>query len=365
MSGARAIEAITETLRCLVESGVKEVEEGATVVVGPADLDTGTPSEMHVNLVLYQVEPDESRREETARNTLPLVLSYLITPYAGGDDLAAQRLLGAALRVLHEHPVIADQEELITVTPRSMDEAGIHALRSMALYRLSAALEVRGVQLNRSGNPSVADRRTDHEAAQDLATAAPVLLNAIAPGERAAAQLGEVIELHGRHLCAPAIVRLEHRLLAQPIELPVQDVDAGTARFTLPDTPEDLPAGVWLVSLSCLDQQARTSNEVALDVAPRITSTMPMTVTRDAAGTAIVRIRCEPAVRPGQLAFLLLGELPVPAEPVTGSSLEFRLLHARTRTHAIRLRVDGVDSVVVGESAGSDDPLAGQVIRVM
>jgi hypothetical protein len=238
----------------------------------------------------------------------------------------------------------------------------------MTPYRLSTALEVRGVQLNRSGGPSEARRLPQHQrgrdTTQELRTAAPVLLNAVAPARRPAAQLGEVIELHGRHLCAPAIVRLEHRLLAQAIELPVQDVNAGTAHFTLPATPEDLPAGVWLVSLTCLDQQAQTSNDVALDIAPRITSTMPMTVTRDAAGTAVVRIGCEPAVRPGQLAFLLLGELPVPAEPITGGSLEFRLLHARTRTHTVRLRVDGVDSLVVGEGADPDDPVAGQIIRV-
>lgn len=365
MSGARAIESITETLRGLVESGVKEVEEHATVVTGHPDLAAQPRRAMHVNLVLYQVEPDDSQGVGAGGATLPLLLRYLLMPYAAGDDLAAQRLLGAALWVLHEHPVLAGQDGRVSVAPRPMDEAGRDALRSLPPYRLCAVLEVRGVQLNRSGgtpgvDPPPAGRR-DRGAARS-APPAPVLLSAAAPGGRPAAVLGEVVELRGRHLCAPALVRLEHRLLTRAVELPVQDVDAGSARFVLPDRPGELPAGVWLVSLTCIDELALTTNDVALDLAPRITSAMPMTVARDRAGTAVVRIGCEPAVLSGQLAFLLLGELPVPAEPTGGSSLEFRLVRARARTHEVRLRVDGVDSLP-GDETG--DPPAGQTIRVL
>jgi hypothetical protein len=114
------------------------------------------------------------------------------------------------------------------------------------------------------------------------------------------------------------------------------------------------------VSLVCLDGQPVTSNDVALAVAPRITTAMPMIVARDRAGTAVVRLACEPAVRPGQLAFLLLGELPVPAEPGGGGTVEFRILHARPRTHVVRLRIDGVDSL----GLGPDEPGAGHLITV-
>ncbi|HEY2723596.1 MAG TPA: Pvc16 family protein [Pseudonocardiaceae bacterium] len=358
MSGGWAIESITAALRDLVESGLKEVEDQAVAIVGPPDRDGESPFG-RVTVFLYQVGPDDCRSGDTgyAREALPLVLRYLLIPDAAGDELAVHRLLGAALWALQDHPLQADEQEQLSATPRAMDVVGMRALWSMfgLPYRLSTAVEVRGVRLDRPPRP-------DRGAAGDPDPPEPALLGAAGPRGRSAAQLGDLVQLHGRHLRRPVTVRLAHRLLPRPVELPAgaADTDPDTVRFTLPDTPPDLPAGVWLVSLLCLDGQPVTSNDVALAVAPRITTAMPMVVARDRAGTAVVRIDCEPAVRPGQLAFLLLGDLPVPAEPGGGGTVEFRILHARPRTYAVRLRIDGVDSL----GLGPDEPGAGHLITV-
>jgi hypothetical protein len=85
---------------------------------------------------------------------------------------------------------------------------------------------------------------------------------------------------------------------------------------------------------------------------PRITTGLPLTVARDAQGTAVVELNVRPNVRPHQQASLIVGGLEVPAEPhpaVTGS-LTFTIADAPAGTHLLRVRVDGVDSLIVDRS---------------
>ena len=102
---------------------------------------------------------------EVGRPALPLVLHYLLTPYApDGNDLLAHRLLGGALQALHSHERLTAED---LARPRALqrrrpaaragaDQLAAAGRRDMyslwsvfqAPYRLSAAFEVRVVQID-------------------------------------------------------------------------------------------------------------------------------------------------------------------------------------------------------------------------
>jgi hypothetical protein len=391
MSDPRAIEAVTETLRNLVDIGVKEVEASAVAVARPPDRVADTNFDMQINLFLYQtaVEPalrNEQPRDllpgETGEPALPLVLHYLLTPYAnGGNDIDAHRMLGGALRILHEHSVLtrtelaqiapysdlARQVERIRITWQGLDEKDIYSLWSafQSPYRLSAAFEVRVVLIDSrrpSKTPLPALRRGADDrgpvAQSDTLMPFPMLTAAAPPNDQPAAFLGDSVLLQGNHLASNTVsVRMTHPLLAHPVVVTapqVSEITDVTVRFGVPDRPADLPAGLWSVSVIHTDPGVaeQVTNDVPLAVAPRITSAMPMAVARAASGTAVVNITCEPHVRFGQRVSLLLGEHAVPPQPFEGTTgaLEFRVPNAEPGAHLSRLRVAGMDSPLVNRS---------------
>jgi hypothetical protein len=75
-------------------------------------------------------------------------------------------------------------------------------------------------------------------------------------------------------------------------------------------------------------------------------------VARDAEGTATITLAVAPEVRPGQRAALLVGDREVLARPLAASAgtLEFALTDAEPGPFAVRLRVEGVDSLLVDRS---------------
>jgi hypothetical protein len=86
-----------------------------------------------------------------------------------------------------------------------------------------------------------------------------------------------------------------------------------------------------------------------LPIAPKITSPMPMTVARNASGTATITLTCEPAIRPGQRVALLLKSRPVPADPITATTatLSFQVTGAEQGDYQVRLRCEDAESLSV------------------
>src|SRR5664279_6616224 len=127
MSDARCIEAVTETLRSIVDAGSSSVVPGGRAITLPPH-DVAPSQDPRVNVFLYQAEIDGALRNTDPVNTapgesgqpaLPLVLHYLITPYApDADDVLAHRLLGGALQALHSHPRLKPTD-LADVAPYS------------------------------------------------------------------------------------------------------------------------------------------------------------------------------------------------------------------------------------------------------
>ncbi|MET9265739.1 DUF4255 domain-containing protein [Amycolatopsis sp. NPDC004079] len=393
MSDANAIEAVTEALVQLVLEGAREVESGAKVEARPPHETPGPSGDPQLNLFLYQIGIDESLRNEDPVGLrpgehgdpqLPLVLHYLLTAYVpGGADTIAHRMLGGALRTLHEHPHlsrarlrqvqspsnVSEQSELIRLTWQSFAEKDIYSLWSafQTSYRLTVAFEAGPVLIDSRRPPRTAvpvlrrgalDRGPEAAASVEspypqLTAAVPV---AVGPDglehEQASVKLGGRVVLRGANLDQANEVRLSHPLLAGPVSIPVVPGSAAEVRFELTGPPQAFPAGLWSVAAV---SGTTATNEVSLAVAPEITSGMPMTVQRD--GTAaVVRLACRPPVRTGQPVLLVLGSRSVlerravaaqPEDPVTGADLTFDVPDAPVGTHLARLRIGGVDSLLV------------------
>ena len=97
----------------------------------------------------------------------------------------------------------------------------------------------------------------------------------------------------------------------------------------------------------------KTTNALPLLLAPKITTEpMPTSAERDENGTATLELECSPEVRPEQRVSLFLADREVFAEAheEPTSRLTFVIRNAPVGTHRLRLRVDGVDSLLVDRS---------------
>lgn len=119
MSNALAIAAVTEALVQTLQGALTGINLGSSPHVSNTrpDQANGLP-EVGVNVFLYQIAPNPSLRNidlptRAADGTLlrrpqaAIDLHYLLTFYGDDTTLEQQRLLGAVVRELHAHPVLA------------------------------------------------------------------------------------------------------------------------------------------------------------------------------------------------------------------------------------------------------------------
>jgi hypothetical protein len=382
VSNARAVAAVTLTLRKLLFTAINSELNGADVSTRPPD-QARRDSGNQLNLFLYQTSIDAAWRNqdppgatpgETAQPPLPLVLHYLITAYgADDDDSLAHRVLGRAISTLHDHPLLGREEIAnsglandlhlqaervrMTPTPLSIDELSRLWTAFQTHYRVSAAYEARVVLIDSARPP-----RTPLPVLTRNLTVVPGVvppfptLDALAlPGRQPSARLSDQLTLSGRHLEATTAVRLSHPRRSTPLSVPpppLTGVGPTEVGFVLPNQPTQVPAGTWTVA-AVLGAPDRLTGELPLRVAPRVTAGLPASLARDAAGAVTVQLDVTPQVLPGQPAHLLLSERSVVAEPLTvaSASLEFKVPAAEPGEHLTRVRVDGVDSHVVDWSA--------------
>jgi Pvc16 N-terminal domain len=379
MSDARAIEAVTETLRGIVDAGVKTVTAGARAITLPPNAITAS-LEPRVNVFLYQAEIDGALRNtppigvaagETARPALPLCLYYLITPYApDADDVQAHRLLGGALMALHSHPVltpadladaapysdIAYQVESVRISWWPLTDKDIYSLWSVfqAPYRVSTAFELRVVLIDSTvaaSAPLPVLRRGADGSGPTVAASpgypGPEITSAVPPGGQPTALPGEQVQVLGAGLAEAVTVRLSHPVLPAPLTFPPDEVAESQVTFTV---PADAPAGFGTVALSIATTGPGDwlTNDSPLGVGPQITSQLPATVAA-AQHSAQLTVTCRPPVRAGQNAALLIGGTTVPASPITAttSDLTFTVGPLPEGPYPLRLRVDGADTRLI------------------
>ena len=186
MSNRLAIAAVTLTLRNLIQSEIQQILGQARVTTIPPDrARDGNNETDQINLFLYQTTPNPSLRnrglqgrtpqagEEMWLSPLALNLHYLITAY-GADTQAANdhRLLGGAMKVLHDHPLLGAEEikaalaesdlhnqvERVRITLESPSTEEMSKLWStfQSQYRISAAYQVAVVLIDSMREPKAA-----------------------------------------------------------------------------------------------------------------------------------------------------------------------------------------------------------------
>jgi hypothetical protein len=426
MSTALAIAGVTAVLRDLLNDGFIDHDISSTLgssisvsVLAPDRVVPPNAGEAsQINLFLYLVTPnagwrnarlpsrDGTGRERLSNAPLALDLHYLLTVYSGGD-LHAEILLGYAMQLLHEHPVLsrqairkalnpsplngdalppalrrlaesglADQFEQIKLTPEYLSTEEMSKLwtamqshfRPTSAYTASVVL-IEAQQPARSPLPVLSrgpvdpatGREVGIEVLVGLTPSLPTLLRAVPPARQPTAGLGERVVLQGHHLEGSAReVRLVNDRFHIDEVLPALPAAAnaqGEVAFTVaaPPSSAGLPVGIYGVSVRLQrpgETTARESNRIALTLGPRLLD-LPVTVARDGAGTARFSLDFTPLLRDGQQAVLVLGQdehRPVdPGSPP--DALAFEIAHARPGEHLARLRIDGIESPVVDLSA--------------
>ena len=406
MSTALAVAGVTAVLRGLLESWLADQNANAALggasadvtAVAPDTIDlTGASATPRLNLFLHQVSANpgwrnvdlpsrDARGRRSASPPLALDLHYLLTAY-GPQELQAEVLLGYGMHLLHEVPFLdraeiedqlppallasqlGRQVEMIKVTPEPMTTDELSKLWSalQAHYRPTAAYHV-SVVLIESSDPGRAtlpvltrgpvDPTTGRERgiAAEIGTTPglPHITDVLPPDRQPGAVLGNTVTLEGHHIDgSDRAVRLENQVLGVDRAIPAAaGAEAGLMRFTLPNQNASFPVGtygLWALVRRPGETTRRESNRLSLVVIPRITTSLPMNVVRDAQGDATVTLSFRPQVRPFQRASLILGTREVVAQPhpTATTSLTFAIADAPVGDHLVRLRVDGIDSLVV------------------
>ena len=422
MSTALAIAGVTAALRDLLNDGLINHNVsgtlGSSVTVSVLAPDRVVPANgtetSQINLFLYLVTPNPGWRNEqlpsrdgTGRLRLgnaPLALDlhYLLSVYSNGD-LHAEVLLGYAMQLLHEMPVLTrdairtalnpspnvgtalppalralvdsgleDQIELIKLTPQYLNTEEMSKLwtamqshfRPTAAYAASVVL-IQSGQPTRAPLPVLSRGPVDPVTKRDrgvvvnpgLVPAVPMLSAIVPPLHQPVARIGDTIDLRGHHLDgANREVRLVNDrfdidMVIPALALPATGADA-LVQFTLgASLAATLPVGLYGMTARVVrpgETDARETNRLSMVLAPQMTN-LPLAVARDAAGTANFSIDFVPALRDGQTAVLALGQkeyLPQTAGS-PAASLVFAIPNAPAASLLARLRIDAIESPII------------------
>lgn len=406
MSDALAISAVTAMLHRLLTLGLQldDAIAGTMVTTQPLDKARDTMTLNQVNLYLYHTAvnpnwrntdiPWRTRPGETAQTPLALNLYYLLTAFYGeGEDnidtttdtarlLGSHRLLGRAMSVLHDYAVLDadviqsvlpaqdqlehpyDQIERVRITPQplTLDEVSKLWSSFQSQYRLSVAYEVSVVLIESIHNPKaplpVLRRGPEDQGVRsqpDLIPPYPTLTGIELPEKQPAILPGQTLTLHGHHLAGVNVtLQFTHARLDNPVLLVPDGVLSDTKiSLTLPDIPNVWPAGVYSVAaiVNQAGDQERQTNELPFAVAPRVMVTA-VTSAADPCDLSL-DVSCQPDVWPAQQVSVLVGSqaFPADAHPAQTDALTFCLKDVPSGSHFVRLRVDGVDSLLIDYTA--------------
>jgi hypothetical protein len=414
VSNALAIAGVTAVLRDLLSEGMVTQNVsgllGTTVTVSALPPDRVVPTNgtenTQLNLFLHQVtfnsgwrnqalpSRDGSGRHRLSNPPLALDLHYLISAYSA-EEFGGEVLLGHAMQVLHERPVLdrqtisaaltaaptlppalraladcglADQVEQIKLVPEVLSTEEMSKLWTavQSNYRPSAAylatvVLIESTQPARAPLPVLSRGPVDSSTGRDrgvIVTAGLLppfpTIESVAPADgQPAATVGDPLELTGHHLDGTGrVVVFSNARFGIDQEAAAED---GNAASSVEVEVPNLPVGVYQVAVRLVrpgDSVPRTSNQLAMTLGPEIT-TFPATVARDGSGTATITLSCQPEIRPGQRVSLLLGAAEAAAPPVTAASstVTFAVEQAPVGEHLVRLRVDGIDSPLIDRQA--------------
>jgi hypothetical protein len=425
VSSALAIAGVTAVLKDLLNGGMIDHDivniMGQNVVVSalaPDSIELVNEPTRRLNLFLHQATPNAAWRnvgypsrnsagERIGNPPLALDLHYLLTAY-GTLDLEAEVLLGYAMQVLHETPVLAraairkalgpaspvpvagllpaiyqtlqasdlaDQIEQIKITPAVMNTEELSKLWAafQAHYRPTAPYQVTVVLIEsrKAARSPLPVLKRHVEARASMVPPFPEIESIKLLNSQIAAQLDELIELHGHDLdgSGHTLLLTNPRLNIDTRVDPAAASDASMATFTLPnsttDFPDGFPAGTYAATLQLVhgsDPMPRLTNQLPLSIAPRITAPLPTSVNL-VNGTLTLNPACEPGLRPDQRVSMILGGHEVLAEPINAVTKKpkFVFKNFSPGKYWVRLRVDGVDSRLIDYHANPPAFLGTQI----
>ena len=390
MSNSLAIAAVTATLRNLLHAGITTESDLADASITMQPLDRARTSESNanqLNLFLYHVVPSPTWRNqpmpggprsgETGYPALGLNLYYLITAFGRDNDIQkpySHELMGRAMSVLNDHPVLSTDEikaslpendlwaqmerVRITLQPFAIEEIAKLWTGFQTQYRLSVAYEAAVVLIDSSRQtrtplPVLARGAGDtgYMAQGNVQSPYPSIVSITMASGQATATIGDNVLISGLLLTGDkVIVQFSNIRLAAAISVTATSISDQQISVTIPNKPTAWAAGTYTVSVTvqAAGQPDRTTNELTLALAPKITTKLPVTMPLNKSGLA-VKLACSPNIVPGQRASLLINNLEYVAPAVSSntSQLSFAVESLAAGSYFIRLRVDGVDSQVI------------------
>jgi hypothetical protein len=400
VSGYDAIGGVSATLQALLEhrmplpDDVESSEFEVTVGV-PKPLAENDRESPRVNLYLYRVTrngelanqgiPGRGDPALAEQPPLPLNLHYLVTAYGDSargthgvrDQVLAHYLLGGAMQVLHETPVvtaslvddggnpflhgslIGEHERIkLTLEPLSVDDTSKIWTALTEPMRLSAAYEVSVVQIEprtRRVPPQRIARAPFERPGAAIAGALPRIAEIRARSgtgpERASgpARIGDTLALYGSGFAAEG---LRVRIAGADVTAHVTAVTADRVVLTVPDDPALRPGALSVQVATIVDvggpdpeRVAAASGAVAFMLVPRIDEVTPPGQPGDPWVVRGTRL-----FDPDAESMVLIGDVPLREDDYRSRSehrLEFDLPAAvpTGRDSVLRVRVNAAESI--------------------
>jgi hypothetical protein len=400
---------VVAVIRTLLQNAVTDRLTAAlnatpTVTALPPDrITVGAAEAPQLNLFMYHASLNQGWRNTDlpsrsaggvllSNPTLPLDLHFLLSAY-GKSEFDGEILLGWAMQVLHETPVLtratiqstlramaapaaggapvaselqaiatttlAQQAEQIRITPENLSTEDIWKLWTafQAAYRTTAAYQASVVLITtttpvRSNLPVQVPPNILVQTLQ-----APVIDN-LSP---ALLRTGDVLTITGTNLAGPAQTVI---LFDGGISVAADMAQASIARVTLPAA---VKAGPRIVRVSQMiafgtltdPHVGATSSPASFMLQPTITGTIPASITI----AATLMLTVTPPVQIGQDVALMIGDNQIvfvpPANPAaTLSSLAFTIPAGFPVAGSLplRLRVDGAESRIARDASGHWQP---------
>jgi hypothetical protein len=395
MSNALAIAAVTAVLKDILENGLANDAIATTLgeilitALPPDRISVGTDERSQLNLFLYQISPNRnadwlmrarpelhqsgSAREAARESLLAFDLHFLLTAY-GAKDFHAELLLGYAIQLLHDIPVLT-QEMVHTALNHAaeMTTFGVlsQALAAISVERLAAQLgpiklnqEFLGMEetsklwssLQTHYRPSCAYQASMVLMKSPQTSAGRAKITIVQPGIEQIGTGGETeqsfltgdpLVIRGKHLQGTITrIRLDGRSkLLNPQQ--VQDTQISLS------LPADLSAGMHSVQVVHLDAAANgtTGAEIESNLAtfvlqPTVSAVTVTAITGSAAGESVqaqddlrqvqLKLKVKPRLGKSQQVAVLLHRLT----PPTAVSYRYPLPQPGSETETLKLAAE-------------------------
>jgi len=396
VSTYKAIAGVSSSLKTLLRD---RMTEAADITIAPPDVKVDSINGRRLNLYLYQLSenpylknqeiPGEGYPGAYGHPPLSVDLRYIFTAFGASDtgpdaDIEAQRILGDAMRVLHDTAIITPdlvEEKKPIPKPPVLDPSLLGEFEQIKITLQSAGLDE--ISKIWTALPNVNFRRSvlyevtvvQVQSKRSRSIALPVKMNRVYALPMRGPLIQQIFQqppVVDNQLIAAAEEGETLRLIGTNFRSPVTRVTMDGVTATIASISNNqldvvVPTGALKIGLHSLQVEqdvmlnevdgqppvqrpAFRSNQVGFLLLPKLGAVTPPTAT---AGDTIT-INVQPAVIATQDKILLLGDNAVPAIPVAfnsapSNSIQFKLPVAPDPvilpgSYFLRVRIDGAES---------------------